>query len=92
MKAYAVCLEGHYWLVYAPTAAQAKGRIITAARSACGQAHVQRIFGSLRCRRWQALDKETDTVSVSAWGFPGERDYETGLRIAMPDPFAGRER
>lgn len=80
MKAYAVNMEGHYWLAYAPNATAAKGLVIVR----CG-------FYRMWCRRWPELDRTDDRVALYEWGYPGSRDYETGVRIETPEPFKAKE-
>lgn len=88
MKAYAVRLDGCYWMVHAPTAAKAKGMVI----ATLDRSLARRVFASIRCRRWREIDTTTDVSRVVAWGIPGDRDWDTGIRITVPDPFVERER
>lgn len=84
MKAYAVRWNGAYWLVYAPTAARAKGLVIQGSPDVCYRPS----FKTLQCRRWPAGDDgEIEGEEVHRLGTPGERDYETGVRYGTPEPW-----
>lgn len=88
MKAYAVRCLGVYFLVYDATHAKAKGIVTRLATNA--DISPRRAYGTLWCRRWPAMDRASPPpAAVQEWGIPGERDYETGIRIEMPEPFAG---
>ena len=89
MKAYAVRCLGVYFLVYAITHAKAKGAVARMVTNA--DIDPRRAYGTLRCRRWLAMDRTSPPPStVQEWGAPGDgRAYETGVRIEAPEPFAG---
>lgn len=82
MKAYAVHLNGCYWLAYAPTADRAKGLVLQRVERA-----YRPTIRTLRCRRWADLDSSDDRARLEPWGVPGTRDWETGTRIELPEPF-----
>ena len=88
MKAYAVRCFGVYFLVYDATHAKAKGAVARLATNA--DIDPRRAYGTLRCRRWSAMDRTSPSpIAVQEWGAPGERDPETGARIETPEPFTG---
>jgi hypothetical protein len=90
VKAYAVQFDGVHFLVYAETAAKAKGRVIDKAW-AYSSGYVRARFRSLGCRRWPDLDDPEGCPRLVEWGTPGERDWETGTYIALPDPWKAQE-
>lgn len=90
MKAYAVRMSGVFWLVYAESAARAKGHIIRLAIEADRQ--YGRHFAGLACRRWPSLDPAGPLPRrVYELGTPGVRCRETGAHAEMPEPFALEE-
>jgi hypothetical protein len=89
VKAYAVQFDGVHFLVYAETAAKAKGLVIDQANNV-NRGWAQSRFKSLGCRRWFEMDS-WGPARVERWGTPGERDWETGTYIALPDPWKVQE-
>ena len=84
MKAYVVRMSGEFWLVYAESAARAKGEIVRRER------YTQ--FTGLACRRWPAVDPTGPLPRrVYELGTPGVRCRETGARAEIPEPFASKE-
>ena len=85
MKAYVVRMSGEYWLVYAESAARAKGEIV---RREGRYAY----FKDLACRRWPSLDPAGSLQCyVYELGTPDVRCRETGARAETPEPFAPKE-